>query len=159
MSLQRIVRGAIYADFVVRPLLRLSMIGTLVLVASLIAAAGLAWLFDAKPWYSRDVIDALASGRHGTLWGDASETAARFFPTGMERDSAVALLHANGFSCSNGAAGDFPGVQANAGAAEVLTCGRELSQGVCLARYGVTLSFDGDKKIADRKATYYFGCL
>jgi hypothetical protein len=33
MSLERIVRGAIYADFVVRPLLRLSVIGALVVIA------------------------------------------------------------------------------------------------------------------------------
>jgi hypothetical protein len=163
MSLERIVRGAIYADFVIRPLLRLSLIGTLVLVAGSIAAVALALLFDAQPWYNRDLIDGLASGPHAATWGDASDKAAKFFPAGMERDSAVALLNANGFSCSNGPAGDFPGAQvdvpADGGAAEVLTCGRELSQLVCLARYRVTLAFDGDTKVADRRASYYFACL
>ena len=139
----------------------------------LLAYVAGSWLYYGEPWYSRDLIHEIGSGPHSAPWGEASDKAAKFFPAGMERESAMGLLRANGFKCSNPTevalqqnvdsmvievAGGVVAVRGG-GPVTLLTCRREAQEGVCMGRYSVSLAFDTDSTVAGRAASYYFGCL
>ena len=142
-----VARWAGYGAFMVKGLGRAALLGVLVVIGSFVTYLLGAWVYEEAPWYDRAVIDALRSAPHAAPWGGAAEEAAKFFPTGMEREAAQALLGRNGFSCSGAA---LP---------SRLQCSRTTQEIVCRADYSVELTFDDDQRIADRNASYYSACL
>ena len=146
--LSSVARWAGYGAFMVKGLGRAALLGVLVVIGSFVTYLLGAWVYEEAPWYDRAVIDALRSAPHAAPWGGgAAEEAEKFFPTGMEREAAQALLGRNGFSCSGAA---LP---------SRLQCSRTTQEIVCRADYSVELTFDDDQRIADRNATYYSACL
>ncbi|HEY6258334.1 MAG TPA: hypothetical protein VIY51_21325 [Xanthobacteraceae bacterium] len=146
--LSSVARWAGYGAFMIEGLVGAALRGFLVIIALVITYVLGAWVYEEAPWYDRAVIHALGSAPRPAPWGgDATEKAARFFPTGMAREAARALLGRNGFSCSGAASPNQ------------LNCSRTTQQLPCRADYSVELTFDEDQRIADRNASYYYACL
>jgi hypothetical protein len=143
-----VARWAGYGAYMVKGLGRAALLGVLVVIGSFVAYLLGAWVHEEAPWYDRAVIDALRSAPHAAPWGGgAAEETAKFFPTGMEREAAQALLGRNGFSCSGAASPNQ------------LECRRTTQEFPCRADYFVELTFADDQRIADHNASYYRACL
>ena len=144
------VRGAVYTVFAARWIARWTLGVFLVALALVVIYVLGASLYYWEPWYDRDVMERLAGGPANGLTRDASAQAAEILPDGMTRAAAVALLHANGFSCAESAS--------DAGQNR-LTCARAPHLIFCAATYTVELGFDPVGRVAARRASVYAVCL
>ena len=127
-----------------------TVIGGLLIAVGVLAGLGaLTWLYNAEPWYSKQLIERMQGGTYQAPWRDETARISNLFPDGMRTDAAVAVIKRNGFSCDRSRSG-------NAG--KRLECIRKISSFVCVVSYTVSIAADSDE-LQGLHAQSYAACL
>ena len=130
----------------------LKWIAAAVLAMAALVAIGIGglWLFVTEPWYTDDLIDRMGTGGAANAGEIVSDRIAVFFPRGLPRTKASALLWRNGFSCS--------AQSAREGETMRLACNRTKSHFVCTTYYQILLSLAGGA-VVTAEGSAHTACL